>query len=67
MCATQPSAEVWGALLAFARLRRAGRLVVSLDAQQDPGEARGLVRVYVLLPEEGRYAFSARRIVGVAE
>ncbi|GCB47864.1 hypothetical protein SNL152K_5177 [Streptomyces sp. NL15-2K] len=52
----QPSPEMWGAVLALARLRRAGRVPAPLDDQHGQDATHPLVRAYVLRPDERRRA-----------
>ncbi|WP_143658977.1 hypothetical protein [Streptomyces sp. SA15] len=50
--AVQPSPELWGALLALARLRRAGHAPDPCGDQHDQDATHPLVRTYVLPLEE---------------
>lgn len=64
--AVQSSPEVWGAMLALARLRRAGHTPGPLYDHHDQGEAHPVVRAYVLPPEERQRALSAWQLMEVS-
>ncbi|WP_200302376.1 hypothetical protein [Streptomyces adelaidensis] len=58
------SPQMWDAILAGARRRRAPHLwPPSAPPALAEAEAWGLVRTYVLLPEEHRPAFSVRQFM----
>ncbi len=60
--AVQPSPEVWGAMLALARLRRTGHASAPQDDRHAQGDAHPLVRAYVLPPEERQHTLSAWKL-----
>ncbi len=57
MTMVQPTPETWGAMLALARLRRAGHAPAPQHDHHGRGDTHPLVRAYVLPPEELQHAF----------